>query len=222
LRPQLTWSYELSYTVKQLNFTLGYSRTKQNFTIVIRPSEEEDSVTVQIPVNLATYDYYGLTVSAPFRFTKWWSSINNLNVFYGHYSGNLANTNLDNGTPAMHLSTNNSFTLKKGWTTELNASVNSGGQYGFMIMDPQWQLSVGVQKTVMKNKGTIRFNITDIFWTQLPRAVVEFSNYIEHWHAQRETRVATLSFTYRFGRNTVAAARRRTTASEEERRRAGN
>lgn len=222
LPPQLTWSYELSYTLKQLNFTLGYSHTKQNFTVVIRPSENEDKVTVQIPVNLATYDYYGLTVSAPFRFTKWWNSINNLNVFYGHYNGNLASTQLDNGTPAVNVSTNNTFTLKKGWTTELNASVNSGGQYGFMIMDPQWQLSVGVQKNIMKNKGTIRFNITDIFWTGLPRAVVEFSNYIEHWHAQRETRVANLAFTYRFGRNTVAAARRRTTASEEERRRAGN
>lgn len=222
LRPQLTWSYELSYTLKQLNFTLGYSHTKQNFTVVIRPSENEDKVTIQIPVNLATYDYYGLTVSAPIRFTKWWNSINNLNVFYGHYNGNLANTQLDNGTPAANVSTNNTFTLKKGWTTELNASVNSGGQYGFMIMDPQWQLSAGVQKSIMKNKGTIRFNITDIFWTGLPRAVVEFSNYIEHWHAQRETRVATLSFTYRFGRNTVAAARRRTTASEDERRRAGN
>jgi hypothetical protein len=222
LRPQLTWSYELSYTLKQLNFTLGYSHTKQNFTIVIRPSETEDKVTVQIPVNLATYDYYGLTVSAPIRFTKWWNSINNANVYYGHYNGNLANTQLDNGTPAANLSTNNNFTFRKGWSAELNASVNSGGQYGFMIMDPQWQLGAGVQKTIMKNKGTVRFNITDIFWTGLPRAVVEFSNYIEHWHAQRETRVANLSFTYRFGRNTVAAARRRTTASEEERRRAGN
>lgn len=220
LRPQLTWSYELSYTLKQLNFTLGYSHTKQNFTIVIRPSENEDKVTVQIPVNLATYDYYGLTVSAPFRFTKWWNSINNLNVYYGHYNGNLANTQLDNGTPSLYMSTNNTFTLKKGWSTELNGNVNSGGQYGFMVMDPQWQLSLGVQKMVLKNKGTIRFNITDIFWTGLPRAVVEFSNYIEHWHAQRETRVANLSFTYRFGRNTVAAARRRTTGSEEERRRA--
>jgi iron complex outermembrane recepter protein len=222
LRPQLTWSYELSYTLKQLNFTLGYSRTKQNFTVVIRPSETEDKVTVQIPVNLATFDYYGLTVSAPVRFTKWWNSINNVNVFYGHYNGNLANTQLDNGTPAANVSTNNSFTFKKGWSAELNVSVNSGGQYGFMIMDPQWQLGVGVQKSILKNKGTVRVNITDIFWTGLPRAVVEFSNYIEHWHAQRETRVANLSFTYRFGRNTVAAARRRTTASEEERRRAGN
>lgn len=222
LNPQLTWSYELSYTVKQLNFTLAYSHTKQNTTVVIRPSETEDKVTVQIPVNLNSYDYYGLTIAAPFRFTKWWNAINNANIYYGHYNGNLANTTLDNGTPAANISTNNTFTLSKGWTIELNASVNTGGQYGFMKLDPQWQLSPGVQKTILNKKGTIRFNITDIFWTNLPRAVIEFSNYIEHWHAKRESRVANLSFTYRFGKNTVAAARRRTTASEEERRRAGN
>lgn len=222
LKPQLTWSYEISYTVKQLSFTLAYSHTKQNTTVVIRPSETEDKVTVQIPVNLNSYDYYGLTVAAPFRFTKWWSAINNLNLYYGHYNGNLANTTLNNGRPAANISTNNTFTLPNGWTLELNAGINTGGQYGFMKLDPQWQISPGVQKIIFNKKATIRFNVTDIFWTNLPRAVVEFSNYIEHWHAKRESRVANLSFTYRFGKNTVTAARRRTTASEEERRRAGN
>ena len=64
--------------------------------------------------------------------------------------------------------------------------------------------------------------MTDIFWTNLPKAKVEYKgSYVENWHAYRETRVANLSFTYRFGNNKVQAARKRTTASEEERQRAG-
>ena len=75
----------------------------------------------------------------------------------------------------------------------------------------------------MKSTGTVRFNVTDIFWTNRPRATITFpGRYIENWHAYRESRVANLSFTYRFGNNKVQAARRRTTASEEERQRAGN
>lgn len=88
-------------------------------------------------------------------------------------------------------------------------------------MRPRWGLAAGVQKTILKNKGIVRFNATDIFWTNLPKATITYANYIENWHAVRETRVANLSFTYRFGNNKVAAARRRATASEEERRRAG-
>jgi hypothetical protein len=92
-----------------------------------------------------------------------------------------------------------------------------------MVMKTQWGVAAGVQKSIWKNKGTLKFNITDIFWTNLPRATITYEGrYVENWHAQRETRVATLNFTYRFGNSKVQAARRRTTASEEERQRAGN
>jgi len=229
LLPQITWSYELSYSVKNINFTLGYSHTRdvQNIAIVrfkdVFPDiPSDDNVTVQIPVNLKSSDYFGLTIAAPIRISNWWNMINNADIYYNHFNGNLAGTALNDGTVAADLRTNNSFTLKNGWSTELNANYSTGGRYGYMVSEPQWGISAGVQKTVMKKKGTLRFNVTDIFWTNRPKATITYDNYIEYWHAWRESRVANLTFIYRFGKNTVTAARRRTTASEEERRRAGN
>jgi len=229
LLPQLTWSYELSYTLKNMNFGLSYSHSKDDQNITLARFKEvfpnipsEDNVTVQIPINLESSDYIGLSISTPIKITKWWNMINNGNIYYQKYHGTFSGTTLNNGKPAADIRTNNTFTFKKGWTAELNASLNTGGQYGYMVLDPQWALAAGVQKTVLNKKGTIRFNITDIFWTNLPKAVITYNNYIEKWHAYRETRVANLSFTYRFGNNKVQAARRRTTASEEERQRAGN
>lgn len=229
LLPQFTWSYELSYTHKQLNFTLGYSKTNDVQTTVILPFKTafpnipvtDSNITIQVPVNLASSEYYGLSISAPVRINKWWNMMNNGDLFYQKYNGNLAGTPLSNGTPSAQLRTNNTFTIKNGWTAELNANYNTKSRYGYMVMEPQWGLAAGVQKTILKNKGTIRFNVTDIFWTSLPKATITYNNYVENWHAQRESRVANLSFTYRFGNNKVAAARRRATASEEERRRAG-
>jgi hypothetical protein len=229
LLPQFTWSYELSYTIKNLNFTFGYSHTTKDQNIVVAKFKDafpnipsDDNVTVQIPVNLSSSEYYGVSISAPFKINKWWNITNNANIYYQKFNGSIGTTQLNKGKPAADWRTNNTFIFKKGWTAELNGSVNSGGQYGFMVTDPQWGVGAGIQKLIMKNKGTLRFNITDIFWTNLPKAVITYDNYIEKWHAYRETRVANLTFTYRFGNSKVQAARRRTTGSEEERQRAGN
>lgn len=229
LLPQLTWAYDLNYTVKNLNFTLGYSRTKDVHNMVILRFKDafpsipaDENVTVLLPVNLEAFDYYGLTMSAPVRINKWWNMVNNADAYYVHFRGNLAGANLSNGSPVLEARTNNSFTIPGGWTAELNGIFSSGGRYGFMVSKPQWSLSTGVQKTALKGKGTFRFNISDIFYTNRPRATITYEGvYVEKWRAYRETRVANLSFTYRFGNSKVQAARKRATGSEEERIRAG-
>lgn len=224
LKPQFTWSYELSYTIKQINIAANYSHTTDDITNIVSPdlalSNGQHKVTVQSPRNLSTHDYYGVTVAAPVKIAKWWNVVNNGSVFYNHYNAFLANTALDKGGAAWNVSSNHSFTFSKGWSSELNFNYNSKARYDFFIADPRWQLSAGVQKSIWKNKGTLRFNVTDIFLTNLPKGVIEFKDYYEQWHAFRDSRVANLTFTYRFGNNKVQAARRRTTASEEEARRA--
>ncbi len=231
LRPQMTWSYEGSYTVKQLNFTLGYSHTTDPQEIVLSrildvipdfeiPAGQDSNITVQIPVNLGTVDYVGLTATTPIRVSKWWNMVNNVNVYYNHYTGNLG-ARLDRGAVAANIRTNNNFTLGKGWAAELSANLNTGGQSGYMRMQPQWALAVGGQKTIFQGKGTVRLNFTDIFWTSLPKGKVTYEGrYVENWRAYRETRTGNFTFTYRFGNNKVQAARKRSTASEEERQRA--
>ena len=228
LLPQLTWSYEMSYTVKSISVTLGYSHTRNNQNVAIARFNDvfpnipsDDNVTVQIPINLKSSDYVGVSIAVPVRISSWWNMLNNANFFYEKYNGSLGITQLNRGRPALQLQSNSSFTLKKGWSLEWNGNLNTGGQYGFMVVKPQWAMGVGVQKMMMKNKATLRAGITDIFWTNLPRGLITYDNYREKWQAKRETRVASINFTYRFGSNKVQQARRRNTASEEERRRAG-
>ncbi len=233
LKPQMTWSYELSYTLKNLNFTFGYSHSVDPQSIIlskildviptfeIKPGQDSN-ITVQIPVNLQSSDYFGITATTPVRVNKWWNMINNFNFYYNHFNGNLGGTILNNGAPAANIRTNNTFTCKNGWGGEFNVNLNTGGRSGYMVSKLQWGVALGAQKTILKGKGTVRFNMTDIFWTNLPKATITYKgSYIENWHAYRDTRVANLTFTYRFGNNKVQSARRRTTASEEERQRAG-
>lgn len=229
LLPQFTWSYELNYTYRQFNLSLAYSHTSQiqniaiaRFKDVFPNIPQADNVTVQIPINLRSSDYYGITMAVPMHIGKRWTMLHNANFYYSNFNGSLGATILQKGRPALDYRMNNSIILGKGWTAELNGNFNSGEQYGFMVLDPQWGVAAGIQKSLLNNRAVLRFNVTDIFWTNLPKAVITYDNYVEKWHAYRETRVANLSLTWRFGKNTVAAARKRTTGSEEERQRAGN
>jgi iron complex outermembrane recepter protein len=222
IKPAFTWSYEMSYTRKQLNITLAYSHSIHPLTYVLIPSENQPRVTIQTPINLSSFDYFGVNFNAPIRIAKWWNVITNGNIFYGYNKGYVAKTVVNSKTLNGHLSTNHTITIAKGWTGEINFSFDSGNNTGVMKDHFYWILGAGIQKTLFDKKGTLRFNVTDILYKQWPRFRSIYTNYHEFLTAQRDTRVAYLSFTYRFGKSTVAQARRRTTASEEERRRAGN
>lgn len=222
LKPSFTWSYELSYTRKQLNVSLAYSRTINPWTIVLIPSESNPRVTIQTPVNYDRFDYYGMNFNLPVRITEWWSTINNGNVYVARNVGYIAKTAVNSTTLNAQFSTNHTVTFGKGWTSEVNFTFDSGNNTGFMKDRFYWILGAGIQKSLFARKGTLRFNITDILYRQWPQFRSIYTNYREYLYAKRDTRVANITFTYRFGKNTVTQARRRTTASEEERRRAGN
>ena len=222
LNPQFTWSFEWNHTFWQkLNATLAYSRTTDNITQVIAPVAGVERVTVQTDSNLATVQYYSFAMSYNVDITKWWSTVNNLNTWRGQYSGKLANTNLSDGNAVVHLFTTHNFKFKNDWSGEVNFNYKTREVYGFMHLNPMWGLGVGIQKQVFSRQGTLKLAVTDIFWQNLPSATIRFNEYVETFEVFRETRVATLSFNYRFGSRDVAQSRRRQGGAEEEKRRAG-
>ena len=154
LLPQFTWSYEINYTVKNLNFTASYSHTTDVQNIAIAKFKDvfpnihfaDSNITVEIPVNLSTSDYYGLSIAAPVHIKPWWNMVTNADLYYQHFTGNLGETNLNSGAPAAEVKTNNTFTFKKGWTAELNGSFNSGGRMDIWLLNHS-----GVYQAEFKN-----------------------------------------------------------------------
>lgn len=223
LRSASFYSTELSHTFLQrfvTTFTFGIN--KGIITEVIQPSETEDSVTVQTNKNLDQMIFVGLSGSYPFQVTKWWSNVTSFNAYYAIYQGNIANTPLDKGRPTFDFNTNNTFMLPADFSIELGMFYQASQVYGYMDVQPVWMLNAGIQKHLFNRKATIKCNIQDIFFTGYPRATSTYTGYRENFVAERETRVANISFIYRFGKNTVAPVRRRGGGAEEEKSRAGN
>jgi hypothetical protein len=221
LNPQFTWSFEWNHTIAQrYTITASYALTTDNITQVIGPVEGVDRVTVQTDKNLDNVSYYSLSASIPLSVGKWWNSINNFSTYLGNYEGNYANTFLNDGNVVFDFHTSNTFMLGKDWSAELNFNYHSREQYAFMNLNPMWGLGAGIQKQLFKKKGTVRLAVTDIFWENLPSALIEFRDYTEYFDVYRETRQAIVSYTHRFGDNKLTPSRRRVGGAEEEKQRA--
>lgn len=217
LRPQTTYNFELGYALKDVLFVnAGIATTRDNITEVIAPLTQNQNVTVQTNVNLERADLIFTNISAPVQITDWWMSVNNVNAYIALYSGNVAQTNLDNrGAGVLILNTVNTFMLKNNWSIEWNASYHTPEIYAFDHIREIWHTGIGVQKKILDNRGIIKFAWTDIFYTNTIRADVTFTDYQEYFHVKRDTRVATMSFTYKFGKMSVAGSRRRGTGADD-------
>jgi len=223
LNPQTTMSYEMTYSFSNKYFaTLSYSKTRNNITDVLKPVYENGNpVIVQAVENLATVSYYGLNLIAPIRVTKWWDMNNSANFYYGSYTGNISDTSIKNqGNFTFDLNSINSFKIGNGYSAELSGNYKAREVYAYMYLRPMWSVNIGAQKK-FRNNSTLKFSFNDIFFKSNPEARNIYSGYVENFIVRRDTRVATLSYTYNFGSGKSGQARK-TGGADDLKQRAGN
>lgn len=221
LQPAFVHNVELGYTYKE-NYTItaNYTAIHNIFT----------NVTVQ---DNATKNYYithenlglsvnaGLRVSAAFHPTNWWEINVDAGGYYqqeksaylqGHY--NLKTFTYDGRL-------NQSFTInkKQGIAAEITAQYIGPGIQNIYHYDALSEIDLGVKANVMKGKGTVRLTANDIFNAFTYRVNINYLDQQSFFYHKTESRLATLSFSYRIGKD-IKAARSRNTASEEEKKRA--
>lgn len=221
LKPQTTHSVEMTHVFKQKIYsTLSFSRTTDNITQVIAPSDDDPMITVQTDKNLNTADIIGLFIITPLDFTPWWNTNYSFNFYYGSYSGTVANTTLNaRGNFNFNCNLVNNFKLGNGYSAEVTGNYRGREIYAFMDVDPIWFLNLGIQKKW--KQSTLKLAANDVFWTNRTTADSEFTNYTERFKVSRNTRVIALSYTYNFGQGN-GQPRRRTGGADDIKQRAGS
>jgi len=225
IRPQYTNNVEVSHTYKGfLTTTLNYSYTRdfqtETFEQAKLPNGDDGYATIVRQGNIGTRNNGGIAVSAQFPVQKWWTAILFTNVNYSRFQGEVNNDKVDVEATNLMVNVNNQFKFNKGWSAELSGWYRTKGVEGQIMIQPFGQLSAGVTKQIMKGKSTIKFNIRDILYTQVVKGTINFQNTEATFKNSRDSRVATLSFVYRFGKPMKDAQPRRKTggASDEQNR----
>jgi len=220
IRPQYTWNMELMHNYKNILSTgISYSYLKdyfsQIFIIDSNSSNVNKNVIIYTRGNVGTFHNFGVTATLQTPVTKWWSITST--VVYNHkIIKGVIWAPLRATINQVNFSLNNQFQFKKGWSAEISGYYLTKSQIDLQeYLTPQGELGAGISKQIMKNKGTLRLAIRDIFHTQNYSGYSYFENSEEPFKIKWDTRVVRITFSWRFGKTMKAIKRSAGGAIEE-------
>jgi iron complex outermembrane recepter protein len=195
LKPAFTYSVEVAHTYKSfLTTTLLYSYDKDYITEVV----ENKTNYYNRPGNIDSKTTAGITVDATITPKKWWSLQLHTEVLNVHYKGILFTQNLNNQRTNWAVSGTNLFKINKLWNAELGGFYNSTTILGQFELIPTWQVRAGVSTKILKDKGTLKLTVNDIFRPYRGGTINTLANSTASFRSIADTRMAILVFTYRF------------------------
>jgi iron complex outermembrane recepter protein len=219
VKPQFSNLFQLNYNYKQFITSVGYSHTKDFFTQVLDTIGGKKSI--QTTRNIASQNVLSINSSAQLSITKWWNVFYNVNLSFVNYKGNISNTSLNTSATNFSFYQENNF-IKKDWTLQVSGFYNGPSLTGVVQNKALWTVDVGLQKKIFSGDGTVKVAFADVFSSLKARGLVEYGGVYVRGNFRWESQLIKLSFSYRFGRNTVKGARQRATAAEAQNRRLRN
>lgn len=221
LKPQFSHNVELSHTYKGfLTTTLNYTQTNDIIQQVIEQNEATNETYVK-QANIARQRQWGVAVSLNKSVNKWWTNSLYVNAFNNRFDGLVNNTPVTISATTLMLNGSQQFKLTKTLTAELSGWYRTAAIEGVIKAAPMGALNAGFSQQVLGDKGTLRLNVRDIFYTQGFKGVSKYGNVDAAFQERNDSRVVTLGFTYRFSKGKTGNVKRRGSSAGDEQNRVG-
>jgi outer membrane receptor for ferrienterochelin and colicins len=207
----LDFGYIKRWSKVTFNTSLYANKTTDIFQMVRRETgtfENGIPVIITSPINLATEYRSGFEFTLNYSPYKWWKLNGNFNFFYiqtdgdytyNDFNGDAVFQDFDYKTTSWFTRLTSKVTLpyKIDWQTNMTYNGAQKSKQGSSL--GTFAMNLAFSKDVLKDKGTIAFNVSDVFNsrkriqdTYLPGVVDS------HGEMQWRVRQVNLSFTYRF------------------------
>jgi hypothetical protein len=198
VQPTFNHNVSLSHSYKTyLTTTLSYSHSINNIQETI---EIKDGIYYSRPNNIGKSQLLNLSFESSIPFAKWLNTNVSAEVVYARYQSKLYTQQLNAQGVYFSMNINNSFSFKDGWSAELS------GTFITDFLDTQFSFkafgsaALGVQKKILKNKGNIKLSVSDLFYTNRIRGTINsLENTDANWKSITDSRIASITFSYRFG-----------------------
>ncbi len=204
LRPSFSNNFNVNYTLNSEYFFDVYYRDNGRNIAYLVFQDNENQTLVEIKQNVLESQSYGLdfTVSksilAPWFLYAYTSFFHEEETYLAEESGNVPFTNEVNGVYAY---LGNYLTLSKDgtFTGEITGTYISKFLFGSYVSDEQFNLTIGLRKTLFDNKITLSLAAEDILEQYVPTYRSQYLNQDNFYRRRPETQFIRFGFTYNFG-----------------------
>ena len=211
LDPSYSSTFDFGYLKRWEKFTFNGSAYYQKATQVItRITEATGEVVrvsedplIEIPslratsINLAENNRIGTEFTLTYAPSRKFRLSGNFNIFNSETIGNYNNQVFDAEIVSWFARINGNVTLPKGWTAQLrgfyrgpNATAQNRSK-GFFV------LSGAINKDVLKKKGTLSFNASDLLNSRRFRNTTTTERFINYFEFQWRRPSYVMTFTYK-------------------------
>ena len=220
ISPQFAHNIEISHTYNGfLTTTVNYTATNNIIQQVLEQNDVTNETFIK-KANIANAKQIGLAVTANKSITKWWTANIYTNVYNNHFKGLVNNEQISVGVTTFMVQLQQQFKFKKGWAAEVSGFYRAKGLEGVIYIKPIAQVNAGVSKQVLKNNGSIRLNVRDIFAGGVFNGYSKYGTVDAQFKNVNDSRAVSLTFTYRFNKGKLKAgnSKRNSGASDEQNR----
>lgn len=159
------------------------------------------------PQNLAAGITYGLELIGKAQILPIWDATLNFNFFQTEIKGANVDPSLQNSGFSWFGKINTNLRLPQGFSLQLNGNYEAPEIEAQGTEKAVYFVDAALKKSFLKNKASLVLNVSDIFNTRKYTRRYDLGNYYQLTYKDRETRIANITFSYRFGKSDVGKRR---------------
>lgn len=203
LDPELTDSYELSWLNEGKYFftsiSLFHRTTTAVLSRIIRDFPGNEDAVIRNWENANIRYATGVEVINQFNPVNWWDATLTSSVFRNQIDGGNIQESFTNSNISYNFNLLTSFKIPDWFDVQIQAHYTGPRVRPQADIEPIYSINAGIKRNFWDKKATISINVSDIFNTH--RFVItswEEGVFEQTRIFDRETRIGTIAFTYRF------------------------
>ena len=217
LNPEFTNSFDLGHIkyFEKGSFTSSlYYRHTNGKVLRIRRVDAQGFSNTR-PENLATEDAFGAEFTSTYTPVKWWKLDFNFNFFRAITDGQNLDNTFKADTYSWFARQTSRFNLAQGTDLQIRANYEAPQQLPQGRRKSRTFVDLAFSKEILKGKGTLTFNVIDLFNSRYMRTVTEGLNFYTDATMGMRARQINLTVMYRLNQAAGAKKQKSLISGEE-------